>query len=126
MWSDFFKAGGWGMYPTTLFGFLMIAATLLYTLRPSKKAANLATLLGVITFSAGMLGTVTGMCMSAHYIDQLPTEKQVMALAFGCEESAHNLVLALILVIVAGLVAAGGTLRRSIDAGLTNDAKTGD
>ena len=122
MWSDFFAAGGWGMYPTSLFGFLMIAASLLYARRPAPKTAQLALLLGVITFSAGVLGTAVGVCTSAHYIPQVPYEKQLQTLALGCEESLHNLVLALILVVVAGLIGAAGAFR----GGLTSSAKTGD
>ena len=128
MWSDFFAAGGWGMYPTSLFGFLMIAASLLYARRPAPKTAQLALLLGVITFSAGVLGTAVGVCTSAYYIPQVPYEKQLQTLALGCEESLHNLVLGLMLVIVATLIAAGGALRRAMgaSAGSTPPAKTGD
>ena len=122
MWSDFFAAGGWGMYPTSLFGFLMIAASLLHARRPAPKTAQLALLLGVVTFSAGVLGTAVGVCTSAYYIPQVPYEKQLQTLALGCEESLHNLVLALLLVVVAGLIGAVGASR----GGLTTSAKTGD
>jgi hypothetical protein len=124
MWSDFYAAGGWGMYPVTLFGFLLLAASLLYTLRPAEKNARIALLLGVLTFSAGLLGTAVGVCTSAHYIPQVPLDKQLQTLALGCEESLHNLVLALILVILAGILTAAGMLRRS--AGLTSPAKSSD
>src|SRR6185436_19593437 len=29
MWSNFFAAGGWGMYPTMIFGFFLLATTVL-------------------------------------------------------------------------------------------------
>ena len=29
MWSHFFEKGGWGMYPTIVFGFLLLAAVAL-------------------------------------------------------------------------------------------------
>ena len=126
MWSNFYAAGGFGMYPTSLFGFLLIAASVLYAWSPAKKTGRLALVLGAVTFSAGLLGTILGMCRSAYYIPQVPFERQVFTLALGCEESLHNLVLALMLVIVGSLVATAGVLRGSTSASLTTAAKTGD
>ena len=128
MWSNFYAAGGFGMYPTSLFGFLLIAASVLYAWRPAKKAGRLALVLGAVTFSAGLLGTSVGVCNSARYISQVPPADQLQMLALGCEESLHNLVLGLMLVVLAGLIAAVGVLRGSTSArsGLTPPAATGD
>ena len=111
MWKDFFAAGGFGMYPVSIFGFLMIAACVLYALRPSPKAARTAVAMGVATFSAGLLGAATGICNSLHYIPQVATEKQIEIMALGVEESLHDVVLALILIVLGTLIAAAGTLR---------------
>jgi hypothetical protein len=111
MWSNFYAAGGWGMFPTSALGFLMIAACVLYALRPDPRAARVALTLGAVTFASGLLGTFVGMCQSMHYIPKVEASKQVEILALGCEESLHVTVLALILVVLGGLVAGVGALR---------------
>ena len=35
--TDFFMAGGWGMYPTTLFGLLLLAAGIAYAALPERR-----------------------------------------------------------------------------------------
>jgi hypothetical protein len=111
--SSFFIAGGWAMYPTAIFGFLLIAACVLHMLRPEPKRARLALTLGIVTFASGLLGTFVGMCTSAHFIPQVPKAEQLEILALGCEESLHNVVLALVLVVLGGLLASVGALRQA-------------
>ena len=113
MWSNFYAAGGWGMHPVSIFGFLMIAASVLFAIRPQPRLQRLAVTLGFVTFGWGLLGTAAGICLSAHYIQQVEPAKQLVVLSLGVEESLHNVVLALILVIMGGLVTAIGTLRSS-------------
>lgn len=112
MWKNFFEAGGFGMYPTTLFGFLLVATAGLYALRGDPRFQQLAKTLGMMTFASGLLGTAVGICNSVHYMSTQPREEQLAVLAMGCEESLHNLVLALIIVIIAGLVMSVGALRK--------------
>jgi hypothetical protein len=112
MWSNFFTAGGWGMYPTMLFGFLLLATTVLHALRPEPRFGRLVNAHGVITVASGLLGTTVGICNSAHYIGQVPPADQLRVLAAGCQESLHNLVLALIIIVLAGLVTAVSAIRR--------------
>ena len=111
MWSNFYAAGGWGMYPTTVFGFLLLAASVLHAIRPQPKTARLALTLGIVTFAAGLLGAFVGICNSMHYIPQVDHGSQLEILALGCEESLHDVVLSLMLVVLAGLIAGVGTLR---------------
>jgi hypothetical protein len=111
MWSNFYAAGGWGMHPTSFFGFLLVAASVLYALRQGERFRRLVVVLGVVTFAAGLLGTSVGACNSFLYISHVEQAEQLRMLALGFEESLHNLVLALILIVVAGLFAAVGLLR---------------
>jgi hypothetical protein len=117
MWENFFKAGGWGMYPVMVFGFLLVATTVLHALRPEPRFQRLVTTLGVLTITAGLLGTTVGICNSAHYIGQVPREDQLRILAAGCEESLHNLVLALMIIAIAALITAVSAIRRGGAAG---------
>lgn len=119
MWDNFFKAGGWGMYPVMVFGFLLLATTVLHALRPEPRFGRLVNTLGILTITAGLLGTVVGICQSAHYIAQVPRERQLEILAMGSEESLHNLVLALIVIAVAGLITLASAVRRGGTGGTT-------
>jgi hypothetical protein len=111
--SDYFIAGGIGMYPTALFGLLLLAACVLHALRPEPTRARLGLTLGIVTFASGLLGTSLGLCMSARFISQVPKSEQLQILALGCEESLHNVVLALLLVVLGGLLASVGALRQT-------------
>jgi uncharacterized membrane protein YoaK (UPF0700 family) len=113
MWSNFYTAGGWGMHPTSLFGFLLLAASALYALRPDERFSKLVVPLGFVTFASGLLGTSVGVCNSLHYITQVDRAEQLQTMALGCEESLHVLVLALMLIVVAGIISSVGLLRRS-------------
>jgi len=111
MLSEFYVAGGWGMYPVTIFGFLLVAASVLYVLRPHAKHRKLVGTMGVVTFASGLLGTATGICASARYLEKVEPVRQVQIFALGIEESLHVVVLALILVVIAGLLTAVGSIR---------------
>jgi hypothetical protein len=122
MWTSFFAAGGWPMYPTSVGGFHLVAASLLYAWRPERKTARLLIPLSAVTFAAGLLGTTSGMCQSLHYIPRVPEANQLTILALGCEESLHDLVLALILLMLAGVLSAIGMVRRAPNARLATHA----
>jgi len=111
MWADFYHAGGMGMYPVTLFGFLLVVSCVLYTLRLRPHHARLAKIMAGTTLMAGLLGTVTGICNAAFYIQKVEVAKQVEILALGVQESLHDTILALIFVIIASLIASAGVLR---------------
>jgi hypothetical protein len=113
MWTNFYAAGGWGMYPVSLMGFFLIVSSVLFALRPGPRGGKLVLVFGVVTFASGLLGATVGICNSAHFIPQVDPSKQLEILALGFEESLHDVVLALMLVVVAGLISAVGTLRGS-------------
>jgi len=99
------------MYPTLVFGLLLVAACASYAMRPDPRHARLAVTLGIVTLAAGLLGAFSGMATSAHFIPQVPKGEQVEVLALGFAESLHDVVLALMIVVLGGLVASVGALR---------------
>jgi hypothetical protein len=107
----FYVAGGWPMLPVSVFGFFLVAVSVLYALRPSARSARLAVTLGIATWAAGLLGTATGICLSARYIGHVVVGKQLEIFALGIEESLHNVVLALVLVVIACAIFAVGAAR---------------
>jgi hypothetical protein len=100
-----------GMYPVTLFGFLLVVSCVLYTLRLRPHHARLAKILAGTTLMAGLLGTATGVCNSALYLSKVEVGKQLEIFTLGLQESLHDSILALIFVIIASLIASAGVLR---------------
>jgi hypothetical protein len=109
--SEFFDAGGWGMYPTLLFGFFLVACSILFLFRPEPK--YLASLVGLAasTAGAGLLGFCSGVMHMLRYLKNVPVEERLMTIALGCEESLHCAMLALMLLVVAGLFVTFGAVR---------------
>jgi hypothetical protein len=114
MWNDFFRDGGWGMYPTTLFGFFLVASAVLLLLRPERRWVPLVVSLGVMTFGAGLLGTATGLINTFRYVQKVPLPDQVQIASLGCAESLNNVVLALVIVVFSTLLATVAALRASL------------
>jgi hypothetical protein len=108
-----FHLGGWGMYPTALFGLLMVAAALTYAIRPQNRFVPLQVSLGILTLAAGSLGFVTGLIKSLLAIGQVGAEQRFIWL-IGLGETLNNLALALAMVVLALLVASVGALRLAL------------
>ena len=105
MWTTFFRDGGWGMYPTTVFGFLLVASGALCLLRPERRFVPVVLCLGVLTLASGFLGFSTGLVTTFRYLPRVEAVEQRFTIAaLGCAESLNNLVLALILIVLASLL----------------------
>ncbi len=111
MWNTFFRDGGWGMYPTSIFGFLLVAAGVLCVLRPEKRFVPLLVSLGVMTLGAGFLGCTVGLVTSFHYLPRVAVEQRFTIAALGTAESLNNVVLALMLVVLGALLSALASVR---------------
>lgn len=109
--AEFFVNGGWGMYPTTLFGVLLLGAGIAYAALPERRFVPLLVSLGVVVFGSGCLGCVTGFVSTFRYIQQVPEAKQSMTTLLGVSESLNNLVLAFIFIVLSTLIASVGALR---------------
>jgi hypothetical protein len=111
MWQTFFRDGGFGMYPTAVFGALLVASSVLHLLRPEGSRVALLVSLGVGTLGAGLLGATTGIVKSFHYLPTARLEDRLTLAALGCAESLNNVILALILVVLSSLLCAAAALR---------------
>jgi hypothetical protein len=99
------------MYPTALFGVLLIAAGVAYAVFPERRFVPLLVSMGVVVFGAGVLGTVTGFTTTFRYIEKVPAEQQDTITLLGISESLNNLILAFIFIVLATLIASVGALR---------------
>jgi hypothetical protein len=108
-----FRSGGWGMYPTLVFGMLMIAASVAYALKPERRLVPLQISLGVMTLVTGSLGFVTGLIKSLGAIHQVPADQRFIWL-IGLGESLNNVALALTLVVLGALAISVGAFRQAL------------
>ncbi len=111
MWDNFYQAGGWGMYPTSLFGFFLLAGALLFALRPELRLFPALACLAIATTASGLLGCTVGVVKTFHYLPEVPAGDQFLIATQGCAESLNNLVLALILLVLGALVTLAGAVR---------------
>jgi hypothetical protein len=111
MFANFFRDGGWGMFPTTFWGFLLLASGFLYLLRPESRYTPLVFCLGFLTVISGVLGTLTGLIMTFRYLQDVAPADQLKIAALGAAESTNNIVLALVLTTLAALPTLGGVIR---------------
>lgn len=114
VWDDFYESGGWGMYPTTLFGVALVLAACLYLLRPQARLVPIVVTTACLTIASGILGTATGLMHVFRYVQYVDAADAVKVAALGCGEAITNIVLALVLAILAGLVMLGGVVRRTL------------
>lgn len=105
-----FHMGGWGMYPTLVFGVLMVGAALWYAARPQRRLAPLLVSCGLMTLVSGCLGFFTGVIRSLTALSQVPPGGRYISL-IGIAESLTNIVLALVLIMLAMLAVSVGAWR---------------
>jgi len=101
--SDFFREGGWPMYPILSLG--ATALVLALVAARAKERAPLAPLVGltVATVLFGLLGTALGVDASVEHVRELPPEQRWIVLV-GFREALHCTTLALLLAIPTALV----------------------
>lgn len=109
---EHFREGGWGMFPTLVFGLAMLAVAARYALRPERRYVPLLLGLGTVTLSSGALGFVTGLIATFRYIGGVPASERYIAL-IGIGESLNNIAFSLIFVVISALAASFGAWRLS-------------
>lgn len=109
---DWFRMGGFGMFPTLFFGVVAILAAARYAQKPEKRFFPVVAALSAVTLLSGGLGFVTGLINSCLAIQSVtPDLRYIVVIGLG--ESLANVSLALALLVVASLGVLAGTIRYS-------------
>ncbi len=110
---EMLRSGGFGMYPTTLFGAVLLALSVRFARAPERRGLPLIVAMNGLTLASGALGFVTGivtMCggLAAPFVG----ERERIAYE-GVRESAYPLTWALLIIVVAALASAIGAWKLS-------------
>jgi hypothetical protein len=104
---DAFRLGGWGMYPTTFFGLVLLVAAMQYMRNPARRRLLVLRHLEVLVSLAAILGFVTGVIRA--FIN-VPDNKPHYAV-IGAGESLINVGLGLVILILARIIITAGAAR---------------
>jgi len=114
MWEHF-RDGGWGMFPTLVFGLILVVVSIRYALSPRQRDVPLMISLAVLTFVSGALGFVSGVMTTFHFVAEggLKGEEATAITLQGVAESLNNVGFALMLLTLATMSAAYGSWKTS-------------
>lgn len=105
--SRAFHEGGWGMWPTTFMGLVLVALAVRYMRNPDRKRLPLLRHMNVLVALSGTLGFFTGVIKT---FTNLPSDQLYIAF-IGVGESLHNVALAICMMILARIIVALGAAR---------------
>jgi len=110
------REGGWGMYPTLVFGLVALGAALRFAVRADPRLRGFIDSLARAVIFFAVTGFVTGLISTAGYVEahDLRGGEALMTLMAGAKESLHNLALGFTVVSLVHLAVAVG--RRRYDA----------
>jgi len=102
------------MYPTTLFGLILLGAAVLYALRPSRRNMRVVRSLGLLVMLSGLLGFTTGCIKGFTAAGEFPGDVgKIVVVCVG--ESLNNIGLSFAMLIMATLITTVGAIRSAND-----------
>ena len=110
--SEAFRLGGWGMYPTSIAGFILIACAWRFAWAPSRQRLPVVLWLGALVGLTSTLGFVTGVMKTLLSAGQLPPNDALGTVITGIGESANNLGLGLSICVLSTIGVVIGHARR--------------
>jgi hypothetical protein len=114
MLFDRFHDGGWGMYPTLVFGLLLLGVAGKYATSPERRYVPLLVALNMATLVSGALGFVSGVIVTAHAVSGPGAESLPPNISFlGVSEALGNVAFALLLVMVGTVASTVGAWKLS-------------
>jgi hypothetical protein len=108
-----FRDGGWGMYPTLVFGVMLLVVAVRYAKAPDRRVVPLLVALNVLTLSAGALGFVSGTITVATALSGAGIAEPSRIAFEGIGESLNNVAFALMFVMFGAMTATLGAWKLS-------------
>lgn len=105
--QEAFRLGGWGMYPTTFIGLVLLVAAIQYARHPDRRRLHVVRHLNLLVLMSGILGVVTGMIKMCINV---PSD-QLHLIVVGFGEALHNVGLALCIMVLARIIVTLGAAR---------------
>jgi hypothetical protein len=105
--QEAFRLGGWGMYPTTFIGLVLLVAAVSYARHPASRRALVVRNLNILTMLSATLGFVTGVIKC---FISVPTDEMHLAVV-GVGESLNNIGLGLVILVLARIAMTFGAAR---------------
>ena len=105
--GEAFRLGGWGMYPTTIIGFVLLAAAVQYMRHPDRRRALVLRHLNVLVGLSALMGFTAGTINSFTHVEADKTYYAII----GVGESLNNVGLGLGFLILARIITALGAGR---------------
>jgi hypothetical protein len=113
---DAFRNGGWGMYPTTIAGLVLIAAAVRYARQPDPRRLQVVRALSLLVFLVACLGFVAGVINSFAFATDKPDELAVYVVS-GVGESLNCIGLGLAMLVIATIIRTYGVSRGGAPSG---------
>ena len=63
-----FRLGGFGMFPTLVFGLLLLGAAVRYAVKPEARWVPLQIALGILTLTTGLASFVCGVVVTTTHL----------------------------------------------------------
>src|SRR5579863_4257508 len=109
--SQLYRLGGWGMYPTTIVGIVLVACAVQYARDPRAARMRVVRYVSLLTMLVASLGFVSGVVRSLTSLPlDEPWDAGVFA-AIGIGESLVNVALGLFMLVVAWGASSLGAFR---------------
>ena len=115
--GDAFHHGGWGMYPTTIFGLVLIVTAVRYAMAPDAARALVVRRLSLLVFISGCLGFTVGCIKTFMAAAELPGSELGGLVITGIGESLNNIALAFCVLAIATIAMVAGAARRTPNQG---------
>ncbi|MFO0591055.1 MAG: hypothetical protein U0441_26155 [Polyangiaceae bacterium] len=111
---EFFKDGGWGMWPILFMGLATLVSAGLYAYRPEARKLGFIIAVGIATLFATAGATITdvGTVCWAIANREFPNEERPLVFLQGMRESTRPGVFGTTILCVAALLVAAGQSRR--------------
>ena len=106
-----FRLGGWGMYPTTIAGVILLVTAIKYARTSDQSALPLIRHLSILTALVGTLGFVTGVIHAFTACGGATQNELPYYVVVGTGESLCNVGLAMVMLVMARAATAYGTYR---------------